>query len=336
MVLCDKLEAAQAKREKRRDRLVAATLHGLNNGDASPAPGTRPTFKDSARFYLNHLPRLTTRPEHIHQLRQTILNLAIRGKLVPQDPNDEPASKLLRKKMSLPSGYHRRRKILKKSPAFAPERLFPPIPESWEYTDIQTLYELKAIIDYGDGNHGSLYPRSSEFGDTGVTFVTAKDLAGGCVNWSGCAKLGQQCANQLTKGWAAGGDVLLTHNATVGRVARVEPEVGPFLLGTSVTFYRLNLDVLLADFFYHMLMSQLWQGQLQAIMEQTTRNQVSIQKQALFRVAVPPLSEQHRITVKVDELMALCDELEAQLTANSTARHQLLQSTLQEALGGTA
>ena len=69
MALCDKLEAAQAKREKRRDRLVAATLHGLNNGDASPAPGTRPTFKDSVRFYLNHLPRLTTRPEHIHQLR---------------------------------------------------------------------------------------------------------------------------------------------------------------------------------------------------------------------------------------------------------------------------
>ena len=86
MALCDKLEAAQAKREKRRDRLVAATLHGLNNGDASPAPGTRPTFKDSARFYLNHLPRLTTRPEHIHQLRQTILNLAVRGKLVPAEP----------------------------------------------------------------------------------------------------------------------------------------------------------------------------------------------------------------------------------------------------------
>jgi type I restriction enzyme S subunit len=238
--------------------------------------------------------------------------------------------------MGLPSGYHRRRKILKNSPVFAPERLFPPIPGSWEYTDIQTLYELKAIIDYGDGNHGSLYPRSSEFGDTGVTFVTAKDLAGGRVNWGGCAKLGQQRANQLTKGWAAGGDVLLTHNATVGRAARVEPEVGPFLLGTSVTFYRLNLDVLSADFFYHMLMSQLWQGQLQAIMEQTTRNQVSIQKQALFRVAVPPLSEQHRITVKVDELMALCDELEAHLTANSTAHYQLLQSTLQEALGGTA
>ena len=55
------------------------------------------TFEESARFYFNHLPRLTTRPEHIHQLRQTILNLAVRGKLVPQDPNDEPADSLISK-----------------------------------------------------------------------------------------------------------------------------------------------------------------------------------------------------------------------------------------------
>src|SRR5262249_184887 len=47
------------------------------------------------RFHLHHLPRLTTRPEHIQQLRQTILNLAVRGKLVPQDPEEEPVSELL-------------------------------------------------------------------------------------------------------------------------------------------------------------------------------------------------------------------------------------------------
>jgi type I restriction enzyme S subunit len=95
MALCDKLEAAQAKREKRRDRLVAATLHGLNNGDDISEPGGHPTFEESARFYFNHLPRLTTRPEHIHQLRQTILNFAVRGKLVPQDPQDDPVDSLI-------------------------------------------------------------------------------------------------------------------------------------------------------------------------------------------------------------------------------------------------
>ena len=62
MALCDELESAQAKRERRRDRLVATTLHSLNNGDTSTEPDTHSTFEDSARFYFNHLPRLTTRP----------------------------------------------------------------------------------------------------------------------------------------------------------------------------------------------------------------------------------------------------------------------------------
>ena len=66
---------------------------------ASPA-STRPIptpSSDDARFALDALPALTTRPDQIKQLRQTILNLAVRGKLVPQDPNDEPASELLKR-----------------------------------------------------------------------------------------------------------------------------------------------------------------------------------------------------------------------------------------------
>ena len=90
MALCDRLEAARAEREATRDRLAAASLARLN----APDPDT---FHDDARFALDALPALTTRPDQIKQLRQTILNLAVRGKLVPQDPNDEPASELLKR-----------------------------------------------------------------------------------------------------------------------------------------------------------------------------------------------------------------------------------------------
>jgi type I restriction enzyme S subunit len=213
-----------------------------------------------------------------------------------------------------------------------PSELFPEIPVSWEYRDIQTLYDLNVIIDYDDGNHGSLYPRSNEFGDSGVNFVTAKNIVGGRVEWSTCAKLNHDRAGQLTKGWAQGGDVLLTHNATVGRVARVESEMGRFLLGTSVTFYRLNSQVLDAEFFFYQLQSPLWQGQLEAIMEQTTRNQVSIQKQAFFRVVLPPIAEQRRIVAKLDELLALCARLEVQLTTAQRESRRLLEAVLHHAL----
>lgn len=89
MALCDRLEM---ERETTRDRLEAASLARLNAPDPDPA-----TFADHARFALNNLVPLTTRPDQIKQLRQTILNLAVRGQLVPQDPKDEPASELLKR-----------------------------------------------------------------------------------------------------------------------------------------------------------------------------------------------------------------------------------------------
>lgn len=95
MALCDELEAEQTKRERRRDRLVSATLHGLNNGESDSEAKEKFPFEESARFYFNHLPRLTTRPEHIQQLRQTILNLAVRGKLAPREPRDGTADEFL-------------------------------------------------------------------------------------------------------------------------------------------------------------------------------------------------------------------------------------------------
>ncbi|PHQ84766.1 MAG: hypothetical protein COB65_04805, partial [Thalassobium sp.] len=290
------------------------------------------TFQSHVRFALQSLPTLTTRPDQIKTLRQTILNLAVRGKLVEQDAGDEPAAELLKRKFALPNGFSRRRKIIKEASVDASQGLLSELPETWTYVRIQDLYDANIVIDYADGNHGSLYPRSSEFGEEGVIFVSAKDLVGGKVNWATCSKLNRERASQLTKGWAQTGDVLLTHNATVGRVAIVADEVEPFLLGTSVTFYRLNDQALSPDYFFVALQSPIWQAQLEAIMAQTTRNQVSIQKQAFFQIPLPPLAEQHRIVAKVDALMALCDQLEASLTNTATTRSKLLNALLHEAL----
>jgi len=84
MALCDQLEAARTERESARDRLTAATLARLN----APDPDT---FQSDARFALNVLPALSARPDQLKQLRQTILNLAVRGTLVSQDPLERVA-----------------------------------------------------------------------------------------------------------------------------------------------------------------------------------------------------------------------------------------------------
>jgi type I restriction enzyme S subunit len=69
-------------------------------------------------------------------------------------------------------------------------------------------------------------------------------------------------------------------------------------------------------------------------MAQTIRSQINIHKQAFLRVVVSSLAEQHRIVAKVDELMALCDQLETQLTTTQTETCHLLEAILQEALTG--
>ena len=92
MALCDRRQVARAEREATRDRLATASLARLNAPDPDPD-----TFQNHSAFALENLAPLTTRLDQIKAVRQTILNLAVRGKLVEQDPNDEPASTLLKK-----------------------------------------------------------------------------------------------------------------------------------------------------------------------------------------------------------------------------------------------
>ena len=86
MALCDRLEEARKAREEVRDKLTAASLARLTAPDTTPED-----FPAHARFALEALPSRTTPPDQIKTFRQTILNLAVRGKLVEQDAADEPA-----------------------------------------------------------------------------------------------------------------------------------------------------------------------------------------------------------------------------------------------------
>ena len=155
MALCDQLEAAKTEREQSRDRLVAASLHRLNSPadtaetDAPDLPAQQAdAFRDHARFVFNHLPCLTTRPEHIKQLRQTILNLAVRGKLVPQDPNDESVDELLNRVAAERQGLiaKGRLKAQKSFTTVDAEPPSQPIPATWRWL------RLADLISFGPQN----------------------------------------------------------------------------------------------------------------------------------------------------------------------------------------
>jgi type I restriction enzyme S subunit len=317
MALCAKLEAVQAKREKRRNRLMAATLHGLNNGDTSPEHGTRPTFKGSVRFYLNHLPRFTTRPEHIRQLRQTILNLAVRGKLVEHGAKDEPVGLLV---AQIKAERARRAKsgdsinAQSSVESVAGKFLIPP---SWKW--VRLGFVTNVIM-------GQSPP--------GVTYNTHREgdpLINGPVEFSEGA-FGITALNQYTtaptKRCKKGDLLLCVRGSTTGRT-----NVAGFdaCIGRGVA----ALQPLYADKFIRLFV---WASREQIIEMGRGIAFPSVSRQQIedLPTPLPPLAEQYRIVAKVDELSALCDKLETRLAANSTTRQQLLQSVLQEALGGRA
>ena len=210
----------------------------------------------------------------------------------------------------------------------------PEVPKSWLVIEAGELQERAAILDIQDGNHGGDYPRKTEFGDEGVPFVTAKQIDNGTVHISDAPRLPTERAERLRIGFAKANDVLLTHNASVGDVAIAPSDAGDFLLGTSVTYWRCNPEALDRRYLFYFMRSEHFQGQLQFIMKQTTRNQVSVLKQVNLWICYPPLTEQRRIVAELDTLQANVDALKELQAETAAELHALTPAILDRAFKG--
>lgn len=151
---------------------------------------------------------------------------------------------------------------------------------------IGKLLATGALLVHKDGNHGSLYPRADDFTTAGTPFITAKAIRDdGTLAVDRVDYLTNEKASQLRIGWIQKGDVLLSHNASVGKVATYEGELGPALIGTSLTCFRPDERYLNVSFLAAALRAEGFQRQLAHDMSQTTRNQV-------------PITAQRRLTLK--------------------------------------
>ena len=315
MALCERLEAARAEREATRDRLATASLARLN------APAPDPTvFQGHAAFAFENLVPLTTRLDQIKALRQTILNLAVRGKLVEQDPNDEPASELLKriaaeKARLVKSGKIREPKIV--MPLEPEERLFP-TPKGWSWVRLREI----GITQTGTTPSSS---KPELFGDF-IPFVKPADLDGPSINYDGPG-LSEEGMNH-SRVAPAGTVMMVCIGATLGKVNVTDRPVCFNQQINSITPYLGSLFTFLSL----ALKSSNFQAQAWSKAGVGTLPIVSKGKWEVLPIPLPPLSEQRQIIAKVDELMALCDRLEASVGAAGTARHCLLESLLQDAL----
>ena len=314
MALCDRLETARTARETTRNRLAAASLARLNAPDPDLA-----VFQNHAAFALDNLNPLTTRPDQIKALRQTILNLAVRGKLMKQDPNDEPASELLKRIARKKARLVKAGKISKKPStlSYKPVNLDFLIPEEW------TTVRLTDISNVVMGQ--------SPPGETYNTYGEGVPLINGPVEFSEGA-FGKTVVNQYTTAatnYCNKGDFLIcVRGSTTGRtnIAAFEACIGRGVAAIQPVFD----DVFVRLFLWGMRERIISMGRGIAF-PSITRKQLEN-----LPVPLPPLAEQRRIVAKVDELMALCDRLEASLATGDDTRCRLLDALLQEALTPSA
>lgn len=283
--------------------------------------------------------RLAKVPAILKRFRQSVLAAACSGRLTEewreQHSCVETAAELMARCMR-ETGHIQRDATLLRRKTTGLAQVLPPddSPREWTTKTVRELLAAGALEDFQDGNHGSLYPRKTDFADNGVTFLTAAQVFDNRVHIDQSPRLAAAKAKQLRIGLTRPRDVLLTHNATVGRVA-VMPDIGETcILGTSVTYYRFRSAYLVPEFCSVAMQSERWQSQLRAVMEQTTRNQVSVNKQVEFWLVVPPLPEQHEIVRRVERLFALADSIEKQVAAGTARVEKLAQSILAKVFRG--
>lgn len=322
MALCDRLEAAQTERENRRDRLAAASLHRLINGaDAE-------SFREHARFHLRYLPRLTTRPEHIQQLRQTILNLAVCGKLVPQDPNDEPAFELLgrikmKKARLIKDGTLRKEKPL--PPALEDAAPFT-IPTAWCWARIGTC---SLLTEYGTSV-------KSDHIEKGIPVLKMGDVQDGKLHLGGQKKV-PRSIEDLPQLFLKRFDLLYNRTNSAELVGKTGIYVGDDDVYTFASYLiriRFPID-LTSPIYANLAMNAPYFRETQILPElqqQCGQANVNGTKLRNMMIPLPPLAEQRRIVAKADELMVLCDALDAQLTTAKTESRRLLDAILYNAI----
>jgi type I restriction enzyme S subunit len=303
MGLCHRLEAARAGREAARDRLAAASLARLNAPDAQ-------TFHADARFALDALPALTTRPDQIKALRQTILNLAVCGKLLPQDASDEPA---------------------KLRAADCDERP-KAIPSTWFYARLGNLLAE-------DTRNG--HSRKPDEAPNGIPILR---ISAGTVRRDGVVaeeehKLisGIDHDARLQYGLRSGDLLACRFNGNksfVGRLTIFKDYLGlQPIYPDKLIRVRVSPALATPEFLRLAGDTDLVRTEVEAACATTVGNWgISASNLKEVRFPLPPLAEQHRIVAKVNALMALCDRLEASLAATATTRRRLLDALLAEAL----
>jgi len=260
----------------------------------------------------------------VKKLRQQLLQDAVQGKLVGQNPKDEPASELL-KKIKVEKQKLIAEKKLKKEkelPPIKPEEIPFEIPENWLWCRLGEISDIKR-------------GKSPVYAETGIP----KMLNQKCVRWY---ELDLKHSKIISEIWynsvsedfkVKENDVLVnsTGEGTIGRSALASNEANDYVFDSHILKISSEINQALICYYINSYFGQSLVEKSKGATS-TKQTELGVNNLSNFIFPLPPLAEQNRIVQKLDELMQYCNELEASIKEGESQNEKLLQQVLREAL----
>ena len=240
-------------------------------------------------------------------LKKSILQEAVQGKLVPQNPDDEPASVLLQRIRAEKQALVKAGKIKKdkhESVIVTRDKIPYEIPDNWEWCKLSDL----AILENGD--RSSKYPVEADYVESGIPFFGAKDIDGDMMNFQNVRFISQQKYDELGNGKLVDGDIICLLRGSVGKTAKFEAneQFDTGFICAQMLIIRL-LDRSLFGYISSYFKSPDYMNYVESKITGTAVRQMPAKEMGNLLIPLPPLAEQKRIVEKIEELMQYCDKL---------------------------
>jgi type I restriction enzyme S subunit len=318
MQVCDQLESKLSIDSELHEKLVQALLDSLTQASYAQ------DFATHWQRLSAHFDTLFTTESSIDALKKTLLQLAVMGKLVPQDESDGSASEMLnaiadeKRKLEAEGSFKNIRHA-----KYIPEREAFDLPENWSWAGAD---DLTLLIT--DGTH-----HTPTYIAHGVPFISVKDIDGKTVSFDHCKYISEEEHTAInTRCNPEQGDILLCRIGTLGRPTIVDTATA-FSVFVSVGLLKLPKTLDLSRYLHLALSSPLLYRQFDQIKAGGSHtSKLNLGDIPRLRIPLPPTAEQHRIVAKVDQLMALCDQLKTRLRQARDLNQQLATTLVERAV----
>ncbi|MCI4186866.1 restriction endonuclease subunit S, partial [Dickeya dianthicola] len=303
MSLCDQLEQQSLTSLDAHQQLVETLLATLTDSQ-----NTEELTANWARI-SQHFDTLFTTEASIDALKQTILQLAVMGKLVPQDPNDEPASELLKRIEQEKAQLVKEGKIKKQKP-------LPPIsedekpfelPKGWKFCRLGNI--LQVISDYHANGGYKILKENVELLDTVDYAIMLRTTNFSEKNYNNYKYITELAYNFLEKSKLYPGDIIMNKIGDPGASFYVDDRGKPMSL--AMNLFLLRGQSVSSRYIFLYLSGNY--DYIRSFANGTSTQTITKEAVSGLVFPLPPLEEQYRIVANVDELMSLCDQLKSRL-----------------------